>query len=67
MGHSVINRKTHGISYGSDLKLFTRCGPVWPSVAQCEKMSAVSYGPEDVALAHAAEVFTLLIATKLDA
>ncbi len=62
--------KTHGVSYGSDLRLFTRYA----------EMPAVLYGPGDVALAHAAnewlpldelvhaaEVFTLLIATKLNA
>jgi len=61
--------KTHGVSYGSDLRLFTRYA----------EMPAVLYGPGDVALAHttnewlpldelvhAAEVFTYLIATKLD-
>ena len=66
LGHQP---KTHGVSYGSDLRLFTRYA----------EMPAVLYGPGDVALAHAAnewlpldelvhaaEVFTLLIATKLD-
>ena len=61
--------KTHGVSYGSDLRLFTRYAD----------MPAVLYGPGDVALAHAAnewlplnelvhaaEVFTYLIATKLE-
>jgi len=60
----------HGVSYGSDLRLFTRHGG----------MPAVLYGPGDVALAHAAnewlpideleratEIYTLLIANKLDA
>lgn len=60
--------KTHGVSYGSDLRLFTRYAD----------MPAVLYGPGDVALAHAAnewlpldevvhaaEVYTHLIATKL--
>lgn len=62
--------KTHGVSYGSDLRLFTRYA----------EMPAVLYGPGDVALAHAAnewlpldelvhaaEVYTYLIATKLEA
>ena len=66
LGHQP---KTHGVSYGSDLRLFTRYA----------EMPAVLYGPGDVALTHAAnewlpldelvhaaEVFTLLIATKLD-
>ncbi len=61
---------SHGVSYGSDLRLFTRYA----------EMPAVLYGPGDVALAHAAnewlpldelvqaaEVLTLLIARKLDA
>jgi acetylornithine deacetylase len=61
---------THGVSYGSDLRLFTRYAA----------MDAVLYGPGDVALAHAsnehvlleelvqaAEVYTLLIARALDA
>jgi len=61
---------THGVSYGSDLRLFTRYAD----------MPAVLYGPGDVAVAHttnewlpldelvqAAEVFTLLIARTLDA
>lgn len=59
--------KTHGVSYGSDLRLFTRYA----------NMPAVLYGPGDVALAHATnewlpldelvhatEVLTLLIASK---
>jgi acetylornithine deacetylase len=59
--------KTHGVSYGSDLRLFTRYAD----------MPAVLYGPGDVALAHAAnewlpldelvhsaEVFTSLIASR---
>jgi acetylornithine deacetylase len=59
---------THGVSYGSDLRLFTRYG----------SMPAVLYGPGDVRVAHsanesvpldelvhAAEVLTLLIAQKL--
>jgi acetylornithine deacetylase len=59
---------THGVSYGSDLRLFTRYG----------SMPAVLYGPGDVRVAHsanesvpldelvhAAEVLTLLIARKL--
>jgi acetylornithine deacetylase len=59
--------KIHGVSYGSDLRLFTRYAD----------MPAVLYGPGDVALAHAAnewlpldelvhaaEVFTLLIASR---
>jgi acetylornithine deacetylase len=62
--------RTHGVSYGSDLRLFTRYAG----------MPAVLYGPGDVRLAHAAnekvpldelvaaaEVLTLLIARKLDA
>jgi acetylornithine deacetylase len=62
--------KTHGVSYGSDLRLFTRYA----------EMPAVLYGPGDVAVAHtanewlpldelvhAAEIYTSLIATKLDA
>ena len=59
--------KTHGVPYGSVRRLFTRY----------VEMPAVLYGPGDVALAtnewlplnelvHAAEVFTHLIATKLD-
>jgi acetylornithine deacetylase len=61
---------THGVSYGSDLRLFTRYA----------SMPAVLYGPGDVRLAHsanesvplselvqAAEVLTLLIARRLDA
>lgn len=61
--------RTHGVSYGSDLRLFTRYAD----------MPAVLYGPGDVALAHAtnewlpldelvhaAEVFTHLITTKLN-
>ena len=61
--------RTHGVSYGSDLRLFTRYA----------EMPAVLYGPGDVALAHttnewlpldelvhAAEVFTYLIVTKLN-
>ena len=61
--------KTHGVSYGSDLRLFTRYA----------EMPAVLYGPGDVAVAHttnewlpldelvqAAEVYTSLIATKLN-
>lgn len=70
--HGLLGRqpKIHGVSYGSDLRLFTRYA----------EMPAVLYGPGDVALAHAAnewlpldelvhatEVFTLLIATKLGA
>ncbi|HEY7819805.1 MAG TPA: ArgE/DapE family deacylase, partial [Vicinamibacteria bacterium] len=59
---------THGVSYGSDLRLFTRYG----------SMPAVLYGPGAVRVAHsanesvpldelvhAAEVLTLLIAQKL--
>ena len=62
--------RTHGVSYGSDLRLFTRYA----------NMPAVLYGPGDVSLAHAtnewlpldelvhaAELYTLLIAAKLDA
>jgi acetylornithine deacetylase len=61
---------THGVSYGSDLRLFTRYA----------SMPAVLYGPGDVRRAHsanesvpveelaaAAEVLTLLIARRLDA
>ncbi|MGH9391746.1 MAG: ArgE/DapE family deacylase, partial [Vicinamibacteria bacterium] len=61
---------THGVSYGSDLRLFTRYA----------EMPAVLYGPGDVRRAHsanesvpleelvaAAEVLTLLIARRLDA
>ena len=61
---------THGVSYGSDLRLFTRYA----------SMPAVLYGPGDVRGAHsanesvpleelvaAAEVLTLLIARRLDA
>jgi acetylornithine deacetylase len=61
---------THGVSYGSDLRLFTRYA----------SMPAVLYGPGDVRVAHsanesvpleelvqAAEVLTLLIARRLDA
>jgi acetylornithine deacetylase len=61
---------THGVSYGSDLRLFTRYAA----------MPAVLYGPGDVRVAHsanesvpleelvqAAEVLTLLIARRLDA
>jgi acetylornithine deacetylase len=61
---------THGVSYGSDLRLFTRYA----------KMPAVLYGPGDVRRAHSAnesvpleelvqtaEVLTLLIARRLDA
>ena len=64
LGHQP---KTHGVSYGSDLRLFTRYA----------EMPAVLYGPGDVALTHAAnewlpldelvhaaEVFTLLIADE---
>jgi acetylornithine deacetylase len=60
---------THGVSYGSDLRLFTRYAG----------MHAVLYGPGDVRLAHsanealpleelqkAAEVLTSLIARKLN-
>lgn len=60
--------KTHGVSYGSDLRLFTRYA----------EMPAVLYGPGDVGVAHttnewlpldelvhAAEVYTRLIAYKL--
>jgi acetylornithine deacetylase len=60
----------HGVSYGSDLRLFTRYA----------SMPAVLYGPGDVRVAHsanesvsleelvqAAEVLTLLIARRLDA
>lgn len=60
--------QTHGVSYGSDLRLFTRYAG----------MPAVLYGPGDVALAHAAnewlpldelvaatEVYTRLIARAL--
>ncbi len=59
---------THGVSYGSDLRLFTRYA----------SMPAVLYGPGDVRVAHsanecvpleelvqAAEVLTLLIARRL--
>lgn len=62
--------KTHGVSYGSDLRLFTRYA----------EMPAVLYGPGDVAVAHtanewlpldelvhAAEIYTSLIAAKLGA
>lgn len=70
--HEILEHqpKTHGVSYGSDLRLFTRYG----------EMPAVLYGPGDIALAHAtnewlpldelvhaAEVYTHLIATKLGA
>lgn len=70
--HEILEHqpKTHGVSYGSDLRLFTRYG----------KLPAVLYGPGDIALAHAAnewlpldelvhaaEVYTYLIATKLGA
>jgi len=61
---------THGVSYGSDLRLFTRYA----------SMPAVLYGPGNVRVAHsanesvaleelvaAAEVLTLLIARRLDA
>jgi acetylornithine deacetylase len=61
---------THGVSYGSDLRLFTRYAA----------MPAVLYGPGDVRRAHSAnesvaleelvavtEVLTLLIARRLDA
>ena len=61
---------THGVSYGSDLRLFTRYA----------SMAAILYGPGDVRVAHsanesvpleelvaAAEVLTLLIARRLDA
>jgi acetylornithine deacetylase len=61
---------THGVSYGSDLRLFTRYA----------SMPAILYGPGDVRVAHsanesvpleelvaAAEVLTLLIARRLDA
>jgi acetylornithine deacetylase len=61
---------THGVSYGSDLRLFTRYA----------EMPAVLYGPGDVRRAHsanesvpleelvaAAEVLTFLIARRLDA
>jgi acetylornithine deacetylase len=61
---------THGVSYGSDLRLFTRYA----------EMPAVLYGPGDVRVAHsanecvpleelvaAAEVLTLLIVRRLDA
>jgi acetylornithine deacetylase len=61
---------THGVSYGSDLRLFTRYA----------SMPAVLYGPGDVRRAHSAnesvpleelvavtEVLTLLIARRLDA
>jgi acetylornithine deacetylase len=61
---------THGVSYGSDLRLFTRYA----------SMPAVLYGPGDVRRAHsadesvpleelvaAAEVLTILIARRLDA
>ncbi len=61
---------THGVSYGSDLRLFTRYA----------SMPAVLYGPGDVRVAHSAnesvpleelvqtaEVLTLLIARRLDA
>jgi acetylornithine deacetylase len=61
--------RTHGVSYGSDLRLFTRYA----------HMPAVLYGPGDVRLAHSAnesvpidelfqatEVLTSLIARKLD-
>jgi acetylornithine deacetylase len=61
---------THGVSYGSDLRLFTRYA----------SMPAVLYGPGDVRVAHsanenvsleeviqAAEVLTLLIARRLHA
>jgi acetylornithine deacetylase len=60
---------THGVSYGSDLRLFTRYAG----------MPAILYGPGDVRLAHstnetvpldellqAAEVITSLIARKLN-
>ena len=59
----------HGVSYGSDLRLFTRYA----------EMPAVLYGPGDVALAHttnewlpldelsrAVEVYTLMIAEALE-
>ena len=62
--------RVHGVSYGSDLRLFTRYAD----------MPAVLYGPGDVAVAHttnewlpldelerAAEVYLLLIADALDA
>lgn len=61
--------RTHGVSYGSDLRLFTRYA----------RMPAVLYGPGDVRLAHSAnetvpldelvratEVLTALISRKLD-
>ncbi len=61
---------THGVSYGSDLRLFTRYAD----------MPAVLYGPGDVALAHAANewlpldeleqaasTYVLMIAEALDA
>jgi acetylornithine deacetylase len=61
---------THGVSYGSDLRLFTRYA----------EMPAVLYGPGDVRLAHAAnerlpidelvsatEVLTLMVARSIDA
>lgn len=69
--HGLLGKqpRTHGVSYGSDLRLFTRYA----------EMPAVLYGPGDVALAHAAnewlpldelvqaaEVYTYLIATKLN-
>ena len=60
--------RTHGVSYGSDLRLFTRYA----------EMPAVLYGPGDVRLAHsanekvpleelvrAAEVLGLLVARAL--
>ena len=62
--------KVHGVSYGSDLRLFTRYAD----------MPAVLYGPGDVALAHATnerlpldelvhatEVLTSLIALEVGA
>jgi acetylornithine deacetylase len=62
--------RMHGVTYGSDLRLFTRYA----------RMPAVLYGPGDVRLAHAAnevvpldelvaasEVLALLIARTLDA